>query len=57
MRKAVIKVVGEECAKCKMVAPVQYKTIFQSKNFCSLDCIKSHFNGSEKINYQTFKII
>jgi hypothetical protein len=47
----------EECKTCKQNAKVQYKTIFQSKNFCSIECIKSYFNNSEKINYQTFKII
>jgi len=56
MRKAVVKEVGTECAKCKKVAQVQYKTIFQSKDFCSEKCIKGHFNDSEKINYKTFKI-
>jgi hypothetical protein len=45
-----------ECNNCKQTGKLQYKTIFQSKNFCSLKCIKAHFNNIEKINYQTFKI-
>ena len=46
---------GEMCTTCKEIKPVKYRTTYQPKPFCSLDCIAKHFPSVDS-KFETFKI-